>query len=97
MGTIAEGSLSKHGKVIGFLGAKGGVGTTTTAVNVALTLLAPERSVVAVEMHFCMGTMAQQLGVTASLTLKPLLTCQDTGDINARTLGRCRHLLAAEE
>jgi CheY-like chemotaxis protein/MinD-like ATPase involved in chromosome partitioning or flagellar assembly len=85
----AEGLPSKHGKVIGFLGAKGGVGTTTTAVNVALALLAPERSVVAVEMHPCMGAMAQQLGVTASLTLKPLLTCQDTGDINARTLGRC--------
>lgn len=79
----------KRGKVIGFIGAKGGVGTTTTALNVALALVAPERPVAVVEMRPCMGTVAQQLGVTASLNIEPLLPCQNPGDINVRTLSKC--------
>jgi pilus assembly protein CpaE len=83
--SAAENQAAKRGKVIGFVAAKGGVGTTTTALNVALALVAPERSVTVVEMRPYMGTVAQQLGVTASLNLEPLLA----GDINARTLGKC--------
>jgi CheY-like chemotaxis protein/MinD-like ATPase involved in chromosome partitioning or flagellar assembly len=79
----------KRGKVLGFIGAKGGAGTTTAALNVALALLAPERPVAVVEMRPYMGTVAQQLGVTASLNLEPLLACQNLGDINARTLSKC--------
>jgi CheY-like chemotaxis protein/MinD-like ATPase involved in chromosome partitioning or flagellar assembly len=84
-----ENQALKRGKVIGFIGAKGGAGTTTTAVNVALALLAPERSVAVVEMRPYMGTVAQQLGVTASLNIEQLLDCQHSGDINSRTLGNC--------
>ena len=36
-----------------------------------------------------MGTVAQQLGVAASVNLEPLLACQNPGDINARTLSNC--------
>ena len=85
----AENQAANRGRVLGFIGAKGGAGTTTTAVNVALALVAPERSVAVVEMRPCMGTVAQQLGVSASLNLKPLLACQNPGEINARTVGRC--------
>ena len=75
--------------MLGFIGAKGGVGTTTTALNVALALVAPERPVAVVEMRPYMGTVAQQLGVTASLNIERLLDCQHPGDINARTLSKC--------
>jgi CheY-like chemotaxis protein len=85
----AEKQDASRAKVIGFIGAKGGAGTTTTALNVALALVAPERSVAVVEMRPCMGTVAQQLGVTASRNLDPLLACQNLGDINARTLSKC--------
>ena len=36
-----------------------------------------------------MGTMAQQLGVAASLNMEPLLDCQHAGDINSRTVSKC--------
>jgi CheY-like chemotaxis protein/MinD-like ATPase involved in chromosome partitioning or flagellar assembly len=80
---------ANRGKVLGFIGAKGGAGTTTTAVNVALALLAPERSVAVVEMRPYMGTVAQQLGVVASLNIERLSDCQHSGDINSRTLSNC--------
>jgi CheY-like chemotaxis protein/MinD-like ATPase involved in chromosome partitioning or flagellar assembly len=85
----AENQALKRGNVIGFLGAKGGVGTTSTALNVALALVASERSAVVVEMRPCMGTMARQLGVAATLNLDPLLASQSLGDVNARTLSKC--------
>ena len=85
----AEKQAAKRGKVLGFIGAKGGVGTTTTAVNVALALVAPESPAAVVEMRPYMGTVAQQLGVAASLNIEPLLPCQDPGDINSRTLSKC--------
>src|SRR5687767_1303901 len=39
------------GRVIGFLGAKGGVGATTVALNVAAALAGPTRSVIAAELR----------------------------------------------
>ena len=85
----AENQAPKRGKVLGFIGAKGSVGSTTAALNVALALVAPERPVAVVEMRPYMGTVAQQLGVTASLNIEPLLLCQNPGDINSRTLSQC--------
>jgi CheY-like chemotaxis protein/MinD-like ATPase involved in chromosome partitioning or flagellar assembly len=79
----------KRGRVIGFIGAKGGAGTTTTALNVALALVAPERSVVVVEMRPYLGTVAQHLGVVAPPDIGRLLDCQNPGDINPRTLSNC--------
>ncbi len=84
-----EKQATNRGKVLGFIGAKGGVGTTTTALNVALALVAPERPVAVVEMRSYMGSVAQQLGVMASLNIERLLDCQHPGDINARTLSKC--------
>jgi len=85
----AEKQAANRGKVIGFIGAKGGVGTTTTALNVALALVASKKSVAVVEMRSYMGSVAQQLGISASLNIEPLLACQNLGDINARTLSKC--------
>ena len=85
----SENQGTQRGKVLGFIGAKGGVGTTTTALNVALALVAPERPVAVVEMRSYLGSVAQQLGVTASLNIEPLLPCLNPGDINSRTLSKC--------
>ncbi len=50
-------------RVIAFLGAKGGTGATTVALNVA-AVLAAERSVILVEMRPAFGTLAQFFGVS---------------------------------
>jgi CheY-like chemotaxis protein/MinD-like ATPase involved in chromosome partitioning or flagellar assembly len=49
------------GKVLGFMGAKGGVGTTTVALNVASVLTRQGKSVIAVELRPDYGTFSLQL------------------------------------
>ncbi len=78
-----------RGKVLGFIGAKGGVGTTTVAVNVALALVKQEHSVVLAELSSYPGTAASQLGVDPAINLGPLLDCKDPEEINRLTLGKC--------
>lgn len=51
----------KSSRVIGFLGAKGGVGTTTVAVNVATALAKQQESVILAEMRPSFGTLAYLL------------------------------------
>jgi len=51
-----------RGRVLGFLGAKGGVGTTTTALNVAASLAAAGQDVILVESRGHYGTLASQFG-----------------------------------
>jgi pilus assembly protein CpaE len=54
---------SNRGRVIAFLGAKGGVGATTVALNVA-AVLACGRRVILVEMRPAFGTLAQFFGTS---------------------------------
>ena len=54
---------SNRGRAIAFLGAKGGVGTTIVALNVA-AVLACGRRVILVEMRSSFGTLAQFFGTT---------------------------------
>ncbi|MDH5700828.1 MAG: AAA family ATPase [Nitrospirota bacterium] len=65
--------------VMGFAGAKGGVGTTTVALNVAMTLVQGGHSVIYVELSPHVGTAAWLLNMTnksplnhASATLKDM-------------------------
>jgi DNA-binding response OmpR family regulator len=51
----------ERGKVLGFIGAKGGVGTTTVALNVASVLARQEKSVIAMEFRSDYGTFSPQL------------------------------------
>lgn len=51
----------ERGKVIGFIGAKGGVGTTTAVLNFATLLAQQRKSVIAVELQPNYGTFALQL------------------------------------
>jgi CheY-like chemotaxis protein/MinD-like ATPase involved in chromosome partitioning or flagellar assembly len=51
----------QRGKVLGFIGAKGGVGTTTVALSVASVLTRQGKSVIAVELRPDYGTFSLQL------------------------------------
>ena len=72
--TQANVKLEK-GHVIGFLPSKGGIGTTTLALNTALALQQqhPAQHVALVELRAGSGTLAMQLGVTTSGGLQKLL------------------------
>jgi pilus assembly protein CpaE len=60
---------SKLGKVYTFVGAKGGVGTTTLAVNFASVLAQRKQSAVLVDLDWAANEVAMQLGATPQYTL----------------------------
>jgi Flp pilus assembly CpaE family ATPase len=64
---------AKKGKVLVFVGAKGGVGTTTAALNIAAAIAAAKRSVIAVELRPSFGTFAFHLAHTPAGGLSNLL------------------------
>lgn len=82
---LQEAQPLKQGKVLGFIGAKGGVGTTTVALNVAAALVRQKQSVIAVELSPDFGTFAVQLGRLAVEDLGNLLKLQPK-DIDIREL-----------
>ena len=75
-------SLPKQpGKVLGFIGAKGGVGTTTVALNVASALIMQKKRVVAAEIRPSYGTFSAQLNLVQPQGLVSLLE-HDPGKID---------------
>ena len=62
-------SESKLGKVYTFLGTRGGIGTTTLAVNFAGILAQRKQSVVAVDLDWTANDVAMQVGATPQYTL----------------------------
>ena len=72
-------------KVLAFTGAKGGVGTTTVALNVASAFAADNRTVMAVELRPTFGTCALQLGQTPAEGLRGLLDL-DSLNVNEHEL-----------
>ncbi|HZD11220.1 MAG TPA: response regulator [Candidatus Binatia bacterium] len=67
-----------HGTVIGVLGAKGGVGTTTIVLNMAVALAQKDQNVIAVEMRSQYGTFAVQLGHAPPETISDLVAEQNS-------------------
>jgi len=65
----------KKGRTISFLPTKGGIGTTTLALNTALTLkqIYPDEKVALVELRAGSATLALQLNITAGGGLQKLL------------------------
>jgi len=59
-------------QVIGFLGVKGGAGTTSIALNVAVALAQKEKRVILVECQPYLGTPARQMGLRPRSTLASL-------------------------
>jgi DNA-binding response OmpR family regulator len=72
----AEGQPQTRAKILGFLGSKGGVGTTALAVNVAVTLAqgpAKGRKIVLADVRSGMATAAVQLGLRRQVGIARLL------------------------
>lgn len=66
-------SPAKVRQVVGFIGAKGGVGTTTTALNIALSLAVRGKAVILAELRPSYGTLACHLRWNAQNNLRGLL------------------------
>jgi pilus assembly protein CpaE len=82
-----------HGYVIGVLGARGGLGTTTLAVNLAAGLYSRTKSeVIVAEMLPGQGALALDLGITSSKGLVDLLSISKLSEI---TRDRVRASLAS--
>lgn len=60
-------------QVIGFIGAKGGVGTTTTALNIALALSLKGKSVILAELRPSYGTLSCHLNRNPQINSRNLL------------------------
>jgi DNA-binding response OmpR family regulator len=78
----------RSGKVLGFMGAKGGVGTTTVVLNVASVLASQEKSVIAVELRPYHGTFSSSLNCEPAQNLSHLLDLP-VERINQRELAAC--------
>ncbi len=63
----------RRGRIIGVIGAKGGVGVTTVAVNMAMALTQEKKSVILTELRSYRGTVTQNLNLTVSQDLSELL------------------------
>lgn len=74
--------LSKRGKLINLLGSKGGVGTTTIAVNLAVSLqeINPTSSVVLVDLNLQFGDTALFLDIEPTHTFSDITSNQSRLD-----------------
>lgn len=77
-----------RGKVIGFMGAKGGVGTTTVVLSVAAVAARQSKDVIAADIRSCFGTFSVQLGRAGVENLSGLLGI-DPQAIDERTVSAC--------
>ena len=84
-----SGAVSASGavktKVIGFLGAKGGVGTSTLAVNTAIALTQQNLSVVLAELRPWGGTACEMLKLPSQHNLGTLLS-EDAQELTPETV-----------
>lgn len=94
---------ARHGSVIAVCGARGGVGATTIAVNLALQLARMAKShVCLLDMHLQRGTAALMLGAKAVSGLRVALESPDRADelflerASIKVVDRVR-LIAADE
>ena len=84
----AEAGAAPRARVVGFMGVKGGVGTTTLAVNTSVAIAqstteqSPRRVILA-DLHTGGGDVALQLGMTRASGLSPIVS-HKAGEITAR-------------
>lgn len=76
IGRMRVGQTTKAAKLISFIGAKGGVGTTTTTLNVGIAMAAPGKTVLAVEFRPYPGSLPTMLGLTGVKGLEELLVME---------------------
>ncbi len=75
------------GRIVAVVGAKGGVGVTTVAVNIAVTLTAQGRSAIVAELRPYRGTAARNLNLNPSQDLGSLLA-KDAAQIDKNEVVR---------
>lgn len=83
----AQYSEPTSARVITFVGAKGGVGTTTVAINVAAALVAEDKSVTLIEMRSHPGTMIHHLKLDPAQDLGDLLAV-NAQELTVREINR---------
>jgi DNA-binding response OmpR family regulator len=76
VGRLRAEPASKAGKVISFVGAKGGVGTSTTVVNVGMAMASPGKTALVVEFRPYPGSFPTLLGLPAPKGLGDLLALE---------------------
>jgi len=75
------------GQIVAFVGAKGGVGTTTLAINTAVSLIQTQHSVTLLELRDSPGTAIFQLQLNPEQDLGTLLE-KDADVLSARLINR---------
>ncbi len=76
---------AEHARLIGFLGAKGGVGTTTVAINVAAAASASGQDTILADLRLGNGSAGLMLGLAQGNSLGALVT-KPVGDLNQRAV-----------
>jgi len=69
---LRQSAASKAGRVYSIIGAKGGVGVTTLAVNLAAYMAEPDKDVILLEFRPDFGTVSVQLNLRPELSLATL-------------------------
>ena len=76
------------GKIISLMGAKGGVGTSTVAVNLAVALTEEGKEVLLIDFRPYLGTLCLQLGLEPRTSLTTLLE-MDSEQVDDRRVNSC--------
>lgn len=78
-------SVIEKARILGFLGARGGIGTSTLAVNVSIMLNENNQDIILAELNPGHGTLGLELNLSDSSGLSNLLT-RSLNDIHLRTV-----------
>jgi pilus assembly protein CpaE len=76
---------AEHARIVGFIGAKGGVGTTTVAINVAAALAQAGQETILADIRPGNGSTGLMLGIPQGNSLAALAT-KPVGDLNQRAV-----------
>jgi pilus assembly protein CpaE len=76
---------AERGRIIGFLGARGGLGTTTLALNVALALVQAGEKVIVADLRPGEGAMSLMLGYSRATGVTSLLS-KTVSEITSRAV-----------
>jgi DNA-binding response OmpR family regulator len=85
--TRASYSEKPKSHIVAFVGSKGGVGTTTLAINTAVSLIQAQQSVTMFELRSSLGTAILQLQMSPEQDLATLIE-KGANELNSRLISR---------